>query len=173
MTSDPVGPSRLAGKGGRNVLASFVGPQIRRLHYSFIGHWQGHFEELGLSISPVQGGILLLIDQWEAITQKKLSDIMEVEQASMHETLRPLLKGGLLERTVNPEDRRSFVLFLTGAGKEAVCTIHDNIAAHERAVLTGLTPDEIQTLKALLKKALPDKGQSVPAASAAHRGRGR
>jgi MarR family 2-MHQ and catechol resistance regulon transcriptional repressor len=68
---------------------------------------------------------------------------------------------GLVERRLDPEDRRTRVVHLTAAGRKLIaCAFADHERAMERAA-AGLTPDERAEVVALLKR-LGKYAENVP-----------
>jgi len=65
-----------------------------------------------------------------------------------------LEEAGLLERRSNPEDARSIRLFLTARGQAVHQRAQDFRRQKARQMLTGLTPQEQETLVELLERAI-------------------
>ena len=141
------------------LLEAFVGYQVRRLHYRFVAEWQAYFAPLGIELSPVQGGTLLLIGQWGKATQKQLSERMGVDTASLHETLRPMIKAGLVQRTPSSFDKRSFELSLTTSGQQTAAILETEVLRHEAGILDRLSKTEVQQLRDLLAKVLAGRAE--------------
>jgi DNA-binding MarR family transcriptional regulator len=56
----------------------------------------------------------------------------------------------LIERSTSPQDRRSFIVSLTPAGKRLAARIYRRLAAFEAAVLKRATPDEVRAFLELI-----------------------
>ncbi|MNP61344.1 transcriptional repressor MprA [compost metagenome] len=63
-----------------------------------------------------------------------------------------LSKRELIERQPNPEDGRSALLCLSPSGKELVRSILEDSQARNEAMLDGLSDQEREQLKALMKR---------------------
>ena len=75
-----------------------------------------------------------------------------VTSGAMTNRLDRLEKAGLIQRAPNPADRRGVVVQLTAKG---LALVDDTLVAHlanEHEILSGLTPDERETLAGLLGK---------------------
>jgi len=142
-------------------LADVVGIRLRRLQGLLLGHWQRWFRMLGVGITPVQGGILLLIDENPGISQVTLARLMRIEAPTLLQTLRPLLEAGLVRRHRSPHDGRALALYVTKAGKAVTETVASQTFAHEADLLRRLDPEESATLLRLLDKAIGSAEEAV------------
>ena len=81
-----------------------------------------------------------------------LSRAQHVSKNTISDHLRSLEEAGLIERELDREDRRQFIIRLTAAGREAV---RMSIPGHVRLLndlAAGLTPTETEQLLGLLSK---------------------
>lgn len=84
----------------------------------------------------------------------ELSEMLMLTRAGMTNRLDRLEVAGLVERTLDPADRRSFRVRLTDKG---YTTVEDAMTAHTANVtrlLSALDPDELGTLDGLLRTLL-------------------
>lgn len=147
-------------------LANIVGYRIRRLHSLFVLHWTDWFGGLGLSVTPVQGGMLLLIDSNPKSTQADLARFLKVEPPTLLQGLAPLISNGFVLRKSLPNDRRSKLLSLSAKGKRAAKMIRDNIKRQEADLLWSLTPAQRKKMFELLRAALASAEAKVEARTA-------
>lgn len=147
-------PGPLAMAAGLGDLAQAAGFLVRRLHNQFVADWPVAPAGDGPAITPVQGGMLILIDGNPGITQTALSRLLAVEPPTLVQALRPLVERGLVERRRNPTDARTSALHLKPAGQDAMAQVRAGIPAHEEQVLARLSADEQRQLRALLRRAL-------------------
>lgn len=66
-----------------------------------------------LGFSPGQFPILLELWSEEGLTQKQLLERVDVEQATMANTLARMERDGLIERKPHPKDKRAQLVYLT------------------------------------------------------------
>ncbi|GES46969.1 MarR family transcriptional regulator [Rhizobium sp. ERR 922] len=66
-----------------------------------------------LGFSPGQFPILLELWSEDGLTQKQLLDRVDIEQATMANTLSRMERDGLVERRPHPSDKRAQLVFLT------------------------------------------------------------
>src|SRR5215217_4718328 len=71
----------------------------------------------GLGFSPGQFPVLVELWTEDGLTQKQLLDRMDIEQATLANTLSRMERDGLIERKTHPTDRRAQVIFLTQAAR--------------------------------------------------------
>ncbi|MBB5374722.1 DNA-binding MarR family transcriptional regulator [Deinococcus metalli] len=82
----------------------------------------------------------------------ELAALLAVSPATITGCADTLEERGLLTRTLDPDDRRSWRIALTDAGRDLVRTHLPEHLAFERQLLAALTPDETAALEALLRK---------------------
>ncbi|MAS04558.1 MAG: MarR family transcriptional regulator [Ahrensia sp.] len=95
-----------------------------------------------LGLAPAQ--FMTLLELWEkdGLTQKDLVRRLDIEQATMANTLKRMERDGLIEKQENPKDRRAQLIRITdkarGLQNEAIA------AANEvnGIALSGLSEDE-------------------------------
>lgn len=81
----------------------------------FARSFQERAAELGFS--PGQYPILVALWAEDGLTQRQLVDRLDIEQATMANTLTRMERDGLVERRPHPSDRRAQLLFLTERAK--------------------------------------------------------
>jgi DNA-binding MarR family transcriptional regulator len=135
-------------------LEGVVGFRLRRLQGLFVAHWGRWFRDLEPPVTPVQGGILLLVEDNPGLSQIALARLMKIEPPSLIQALAPLIRAGLVERYRPAGDRRAFALHLSRAGRALAEEVRAGIAAQERDLLAHLDETERRTLLALLDRAL-------------------
>ncbi|MFE5092446.1 MarR family winged helix-turn-helix transcriptional regulator, partial [Streptomyces sp. NPDC056638] len=83
-----------------------------------------------------------------------LAKTLMLSRAGMTNRLDRLEADGLVERRLDPTDRRSFHVALTGRGHKVVDAAVTDHAANESRLLSALTPDERETLDHALRTLL-------------------
>lgn len=84
------------------------------------------------SLRPGRFAILMLIDANPGISQTELSAAAGRDKSTLTPALADLERRGLVERRRAPNDRRSYALTLTDAGREVLRTLSEHAAAHDR-----------------------------------------
>lgn len=104
--------------------------------------------------------ILLTVTHDEPPTQAALAAHLGIDRTVLTYVLDDLVEAGLLERQVDPADRRVRRLAATATGRTLIADLETRVGAAERQILTGLTDAEQRALRSGLERA----------AAAIHRG---
>ena len=106
---------------------------------------------------------LLKLSMGSASTVAELARGCQLDTGGMTRLLDRLETKGLVRRVRSSEDRRVVNLELTDEGRVAAKTIPAILCGVQNAHMRGFTPQEWQTLKALLRRIL-DNAQKIQAA---------
>lgn len=128
---------------------SMPGHLIRRLHQRSTAVFQKHMREAGHSITSVQFAALGALSDEPGIDQARIAALIAYDRATIGGVIERLEKRGLVERTVNDDDRRARIVTLTPEGealykallplvKKLQSDILAELSAADRAVLTEL-----------------------------------
>jgi DNA-binding MarR family transcriptional regulator len=105
---------------------------------------------VGLSLA--QSRVLAALDRVEGTNQARLAELLEVRPISMARLLDRMEAAELIERRLDPSDRRVYRLYLSAKARPLLQQIHA-VAADIRAdALAGLSDDERDTLMRLLER---------------------
>ncbi|MCM3155393.1 MarR family transcriptional regulator [Priestia megaterium] len=104
------------------------------------------------NINSRQYGVLLFIEENPYSSQKDISDNLQIDRTTMVSHIDHLETLGFVERTKNPNDRRSYSLLITEKGKEVLNSRWEFLIDVESEVLTPLNQQERQLLKGFLIK---------------------
>ncbi|MFY9745635.1 MAG: MarR family transcriptional regulator [Acidobacteriaceae bacterium] len=116
-------------------------------------------ERLGvLEFTPADAGILRLLRMGAGPSQQELAARLRIHPSRLVAILDNLEKRGLVERRANPDDRRLYSLHLTQAGGETLGKIGMVAREHQEALLSGISPEERDTLASLLLKIADQQG---------------
>ncbi|WP_404900479.1 MarR family winged helix-turn-helix transcriptional regulator [Priestia filamentosa] len=105
---------------------------------------------ISFNISSRQYGVLLFIEENPYSSQKDISDNLQIDRTTMVSHIDHLETLGFVERTKNPNDRRSYSLLITEKGKEVLNSRWEFLTDVESEVLTPLNEQERQLLKDFL-----------------------
>ncbi len=93
------------------------------------------------------------------MTMSELSRLLLVSNGNATAVMDRLERDGLATRTPAATDRRTVHVALTGAGKaafEAMAEAHEACLDH---LLAGLTAEDMDTLRDILRRGLPEEGK--------------
>ncbi|WP_369361684.1 MarR family winged helix-turn-helix transcriptional regulator [Priestia megaterium] len=102
------------------------------------------------NINSRQYGVLLFIEENSYSSQKDISDNLQIDRTTMVSHIDHLETLGFVERTKNPNDRRSYSLLITEKGKEVLNSRWEFLTDVESEVLAPLNQQERQLLKDFL-----------------------
>lgn len=133
-----------------------AGYLINQLARLFARELQHHIQPLGI----VTGQFPVLLALWsrDGITQRELLDEIDVEQATLANTLTRMERDGLIKRTKHPDDARAQQIWLTqkalsvreDAYRSALKVNQDSLAIlgeEERRVLIELMGKVINSMR--------------------------
>ncbi|MBM7602666.1 DNA-binding MarR family transcriptional regulator [Metabacillus crassostreae] len=103
-------------------------------------------------INARQYGVLLFIEGNPYSSQKDISDKLQIDRTTMVSHIDHLEGLGFVERTRNPNDRRSYSLLITTKGKGVLDSRWEFLIQTELDVLAPLRDQERQLLKEFLVK---------------------
>lgn len=103
-------------------------------------------------INARQYGVLLFIEESPYSSQKDISEKLQIDRTTMVSHIDHLEGLGYVERTRNPNDRRSYSLLITPKGKDVVDSRWKFLIDTELEVLAPLSDQEKQLLKEILIK---------------------
>jgi DNA-binding MarR family transcriptional regulator len=105
-----------------------------------------------LHLEPREFALLRTVAGSEGVTQQAIAERMRVAPSRMVAFVDSLEDRGLLERRLNPNDRRVRALYLTAAGRDLLGRAFALAVEHEQRLTSDLSPDERQQLLDLLAR---------------------
>jgi DNA-binding MarR family transcriptional regulator len=113
-----------------------------------------HARAAKLGFSPGQFPILIELWEEEGLTQRQLLDRVDVEQATIANTLSRMERDGLIERRVHPTDKRAQQIFLTAKARDMREEALAAADEAEQAVFRGFRRFEKELLKEYIRWAI-------------------
>lgn len=101
-------------------------------------------------ITPGQYGALTIIHAESGIDQRTLARRIGLDASTTGGIVNRLAERGLIDRGVDPHDRRSRTLALTGAGEELLVAAAPAVKAAQKRLLAPLSATERDQLVGLL-----------------------
>ena len=92
----------------------------------------------------VTGQFPILLELWEqdGITQRELLAKLDIEQATLANTLTRMERDGLIKRTKHPSDARARQIWLTTEARSVRDAAYTAARAQNERALSGLSSDE-------------------------------
>ncbi|MDR1659945.1 MAG: MarR family transcriptional regulator [Desulfovibrio sp.] len=108
-------------------------------------HHHGHAEH-------AQMRVLALLKGRKSMNQRELQEMLNVRSASLSEILGKLEHRGFIERRHDEQDKRNFLITVTGRGSAAAAANEDVRRKSADALFASLSGEERQQLAELLDK---------------------
>ncbi len=127
----------------RAYLLGRLGREARRRFTQIISAWD---------LTASHYGVLLLLEEIGQASQQHLAQTLSIDRSNMVALLDVLEQRGLIERAVDPRDRRRHVVKLTVVGREEMHKIRQAEEGMDEAFFSGLDKEEQEALHELLVK---------------------
>lgn len=145
--------------------AGSLGYQVNHLSRLLANALRSRVQEFG--VVPGQFAQLLALYERDGRTQAELCRAVQIEQATMANTLNRMERDGLIARTADPDDRRRTRIHLTPKARDLEPVLVASAREVNSAATAGLSEGEIaaflstmQRLIANLERA-PDDGRAM------------
>ena len=133
-------------------LAGTTGFLVRRLHNLLTVSWSRDIAAVEGGPTPVQAGLLILINENPGVTQARLLRALEVESATLVRAVARLVAAGLVEKTPSPSDGRASHLHLTAQGRTVLARVEAAMAARERRLLHEVDPEDLRAFRRVARQ---------------------
>ena len=133
----------------RSHSATYLAGQLAKC---FARSLQNRAAELGFS--PGQFPVLLELWQEDGLTQKQLLDRLEVEQATLANTLARMERDGLIRREPHPHDGRAQIIQLTESARDLEKSAIDAAAEADAALFEGFRQFERELMLEYMRMAI-------------------
>lgn len=109
-------------------------------------------DKLGLRQSLYS--VLLIIDENPGLKQQEVGQTLSIQQPNLVALINDLVGKGLVARTVNADDRRSYSLTLTPAGQALLRAANAAHVDNEQALAKALAPLSVEDFREALVRVL-------------------
>jgi DNA-binding MarR family transcriptional regulator len=116
------------------------------------GYAQQRFASGNFDITIDQWLILKSLDDDRYLKQKELAELTGKDNPTLTRIIDLLCKKGLTERVMHKDDRRSFTVHLTEAGKAKLLELSPKISEIRMKAWENLTEEDYEQLKIILNK---------------------
>lgn len=141
----------------KQALWSRPGYLVRRLNQI---HYALFFEECKTqNVTPVQYGILTALSLTPWLDQTAIGLELGLDRTTTADVIKRLQDKGLVDRRVNPTDRRSRQAVITPEGLRVMGTLQDGMWRAQQRLLEPLSPGDQQTFMRLLSVLVESNNQ--------------
>lgn len=96
--------------------------------------------------------IVYYIYQSKACSQQKICDDMVIDKTAMVKVLKSLSKAGVIEKRVNPNDRREYFISLSPKGEEQALEIQKTLNLLEEKMFSDISKSDRQVFNRVLEQ---------------------
>jgi DNA-binding MarR family transcriptional regulator len=132
------------------AVNAYTGFLLRKISAASFGAFSEIVGAYGLH--PMHFGMLTIIDAEEPISQQELCERTGIDPSTMVARMDVLDEHGLVDRARGTEDRRSYEIRLSAAGRKVLAELRGKAAKHGRQLFAPLTKEEQAQLHQLLAK---------------------
>lgn len=100
--------------------------------------------------------VLVAVASGEQPNQLALAQHLGIDRTVMTYLVDDFVKAGLVERQLNPADRRARIVVATGAGLATLADLQQRVVTAEEAVLGALADEERDVFRTLLRRVACD-----------------
>lgn len=122
--------------------------QIGLANRGFTRIYDARLRALGFAVAQIP--VLAALMHSDGLPQAELVRIVRVEQSSMAQLLARMERDGMIQRVVDPADKRSRLITLTDAARALMPQAREILLQGTAQALEGFTEEEQQTLLGLL-----------------------
>lgn len=137
---------------------------IRRANQLTTALFMEEVEPLG--VTATQFGVLVVVAARQPIDQVGIARLMGFDRSTTGLVVSTLEKRGLLERVIDPDDRRRRVLNITSAGLDRLAKLEAPTRRAQERALEVFSPDQavqfLQLLKTFVAALNDDVGARIP-----------
>jgi DNA-binding MarR family transcriptional regulator len=127
---------------GYTSLWARPGYLVRRLHQIHLGLFAE--ECVGFDITPIQFGLLTVLNQGETLDQVTLSTQVGIDRTSGADVIKRLERRGLVKRFASQRDRRAMLVEITSSGRSLVIEMQPKMQAAQDRLLAPLSDADKQ-----------------------------
>lgn len=149
----------MRGSGWLMSIRESIGYLLAQAAKEHRGRVSSAFSDLGIRIG--QDMVLLRLWQEDGLTPSELANQLKVEPGTVSKVLSRMEKVDLLTRRRDPEDARSFKVYLTERGRALREPVESRWQEVEDRMIEVLSPEERVVLRRLLSR-LRDKLSTDP-----------
>jgi DNA-binding MarR family transcriptional regulator len=115
----------------------------------------------GTELTPTAGSALAAVERHGPLTPSELARIERIKRPTATRILRVLLEAGLVDRTPDPDDRRSALVSVNAAGRERLRRLRSRKNAFLARRMRDLPPGDVATLDraATILERILDEGE--------------
>ena len=152
MTPGPARPGPAAVRHRSPVLDDALAFRLHRTNRLLRTHLARFLDRRVPGVSPEQWFILARVAQGPRARQVDLAERVLADPPNVSRLVDALVARGLVRRSPDPDDRRSWLLSLTEEGRAVTADLADHAITERQLVFDGFAEDELDALAAALDR---------------------
>jgi DNA-binding MarR family transcriptional regulator len=133
------------------ILDDFI-PYRLSVTSNLVSDTIAHTYEALFGLTIPEWRLVAVVAERDGITQQAIGATTRMDKVTVSRAAIALVDRGLLVRAANPDDRRSHLLRLTGAGRELYGAVAPQAIALERRIFSGFDPVEVAAFTRMLRR---------------------
>ena len=133
---------------GHSVPLQFLSP-LHKATRQLSLHIENLLADLGAS--PQEGHLLTYLNKYAPAPVGELVRVFGFKQSTLTSILDRLERTGLVQRSINPEDRRSFLVHITDAGRVVAEQSNRRLEAMEGEILALVSARDVKGFEAVMR----------------------
>jgi DNA-binding MarR family transcriptional regulator len=105
-----------------------------------------------IDITPVQWGILTIVNEHPGVGQIEISEELGLDRSNVANVVDRLANRGLLRQRISPKDRRKKAITLSKAGEKVIGQVEAGALRAQHKILSPLSESEREVLVDLLTR---------------------
>ncbi|WP_172135478.1 MarR family winged helix-turn-helix transcriptional regulator [Adlercreutzia sp. ZJ473] len=119
----------------------FVGYRVYEAHRALFQNLERALAPFG--VTPVEWNAMNQLDHHGPLSQKRLAEALQKEQATITRTVDRMQRKGLVTRTPDPKDRRANIVSLTPASQELLTEIEPHAISAAKSTIAEIDPADL------------------------------
>jgi DNA-binding MarR family transcriptional regulator len=128
-----------------------LGHLLRRAQQMHLAAWQ---RDVSRDVTSVQYAVLTVLERMPGASQATLGAELDLDRSTIADLVARMTRRGLVERALDPSDRRRNVLRLTAQGRERVTELRPRVDALEAVMAADLSSADRRELRRMLRSML-------------------
>lgn len=125
--------------------------EMSKAEHRLRSHMQEKIRARGIQISAGQSGVLYLLKMKDGLKMSELSRLLDIDNSAITRVVDRLEKNGYVERSLNPADRRQFLINITEKGKRDIKIVQEISNKTNDKIMEGFTEEEIGIFVSVLR----------------------
>jgi DNA-binding MarR family transcriptional regulator len=129
------------------MALSFLSP-LHKASRQISVYLETHTQELG--VSPIEGHVLTFLRSYAPTPIGELVRVFGIKQSTFTSMLDRLEEAGFIRREINRDDRRSFMIHISDAGRELAERLNGRLEALEASIRERVSPRDVEGFHAVM-----------------------